>query len=65
MSNPRPKHDAPLDELAAWCIANNHGVWDDGDFPATDDLTNEEAQAAREEYESMADEIENNLQTRT
>jgi len=46
-----------LDELAAWVAANNNGMFDTGDFPATDELDDDEQAAAREEYESMADEI--------
>lgn len=46
-----------LQELAAWVIANNNGFFDTGDFPATDDLDDDEQTAAREEYEGMAEEI--------
>jgi hypothetical protein len=46
-----------LNELAAWVAANNNGMFDTGDFPATDDLDDDEQAAAREEYEGMADEI--------
>jgi len=46
-----------LRELAQWVAANNRGLFDPGEFPAIDDLTDEEELAAREEYEAMADEI--------
>jgi hypothetical protein len=62
MTSPRPKHDASLDDLAQWVIENNNDMFDTGDFPATEGLDDEEAQAARDEYEAMADMIENNLQ---
>jgi hypothetical protein len=40
-----------LRELSDWVARNNHGLFDTGEFPAVDDLTDEE------EYEAMADEI--------
>jgi len=46
-----------LRELADWVAANNRGLFDTGEFPAIDDLTDDEEAAAREEYEAMADEI--------
>lgn len=46
-----------LRELADWVALNNRGLFDIGEFPAVDDLTDEEELAAREEYEAMADEI--------
>jgi hypothetical protein len=46
-----------LRELAAWVTTNNAGLFDSGEFPTVDDLTDDEADAAREEYEAMADEI--------
>jgi hypothetical protein len=46
-----------LRELADWVAKNNNGLFDTGEFPAIDDLTDEEELAAREEYEGMADEI--------
>lgn len=46
-----------LRELAQWVAANNRGLFDPGEFPAIDDLTDEDELAAREEYEAMADEI--------
>lgn len=46
-----------LRELADWVAKNNNGLFDAGEFPAVDDLTDEEEFAAREEYEAMADEI--------
>jgi len=46
-----------LRDLAAWVAANNAGVFDTGEFPAIDDLSDDEEAAAREEYEAMADEI--------
>jgi hypothetical protein len=46
-----------LRELSDWVAANNRGLFDTGEFPAVDDLTDEEEIDAREEYEAMADEI--------
>jgi hypothetical protein len=46
-----------LRELADWVAANNCGLFDPGEFPSVDDLTDDEEAAAREEYESLADEI--------
>jgi hypothetical protein len=46
-----------LRELSDWVARNNHGLFDTGEFPAVDDLTDEEEIDAREEYEAMADEI--------
>jgi hypothetical protein len=46
-----------LRELADWVAKNNNGLFDTGEFPSVDDLTDEEELAAREEYEAMADEI--------
>jgi hypothetical protein len=46
-----------LRELADWVAKNNNGLFDTGEFPAIDDLTDDEEAAAREEYEAMADEI--------
>lgn len=51
-------HTMTLRELADWVAANNAGLFDSGEFPSVDDLDDdEEEQQAREEYESMADEI--------
>jgi len=46
-----------LRELADWVALNNRGLFDPGEFPSVDDLTDDEEAAAREEYEAMADEI--------
>lgn len=46
-----------LRELAAWVSANNEDTFDTGEFPAVDDLSDDEEIMAREEYEAMADEI--------
>ena len=51
-----------LRDLAAWVEQNNadaagEPIFCTGEFPAVDDLTDEEEIAAREEYESMAEEI--------
>ena len=46
-----------LRELSDWVVANNRGMFDPGEFPPVDDLTDEEEAAAREEYESLADQI--------
>ena len=46
-----------LDELAAWVVENNKGMFDTGEFPPTDELDDDEQVAAREEYEGMAYEI--------
>ncbi len=46
-----------LRELADWVAKNNNGLFDPGEFPAVDDLTDEEELAAREEYEAITDEI--------
>ncbi len=46
-----------LRELADWVAKHNHGLFDPGEFPAVDDLTDEEELVAREEYEALADEI--------
>lgn len=46
-----------LRELSDWVAANNRGMFDPGEFPAVDELTDEEEAAAREEYEAMADQI--------
>lgn len=57
----KPEHPAfhlmTLRELSDWVAAHNDGLYDTGEFPAVDDLTDEEEAAAREEYESMADDI--------
>lgn len=50
-------HAMTLRELAAWVAAHNHGAFDSGEFPAIDDLEDDEEAAAREEYEAMADEL--------
>lgn len=50
-------YEMTLNELASWVAANNNGLFDTGDFPATDDLDDDEQKAARDEYEGMADEI--------
>ena len=50
-------HNMTLRELADWVSANNNDLFDTGEFPAIDDLEDEEEVAAREEYESMADDI--------
>ncbi len=46
-----------LRELADWVENNNNGLFDTGEFPSVDDLTDEEELVAREEYEAMADEL--------
>lgn len=46
-----------LRELADWVTANNNDLFDTGEFPAIDDLDDEEETAAREEYESMAEDL--------
>jgi len=46
-----------LRELADWVAKHNNGLFDTGEFPSVDDLTDDEEAAAREEYEAMADEI--------
>jgi hypothetical protein len=46
-----------LRELSDWVWQNNADLFDTGEFPAVDDLTDEEEVAAREEYEGMAAEI--------
>lgn len=46
-----------LRELATWVAANNNGLYDSGEFPAVDDLSDADEIEAREEYEAMADEI--------
>ncbi len=46
-----------LKQLADWVAANNNGTFDTGDFPAIDELNDEEEKTAREEYEAMAEEI--------
>jgi hypothetical protein len=38
-----------LRELADWVAKHNRGLFDAGEFPAVDDLTDEEELAAREE----------------
>ena len=58
----KPFYEMTLRELAAWVEQNNtNAAGDDifctGEFPSVDDLSDEEEQAAREEYESMAEEI--------
>ena len=50
-------HSMTLRELSDWVSANNNGLFDTGEFPAVDDLSDDEEVAAREEYEAMADEI--------
>ena len=50
-------HNMTLRELSDWVAANNNGLFDTGEFPAIDDLNDDEAIAAREEYEAMADDI--------
>lgn len=50
-------HTMTLRELADWVSANNNDLFDTGEFPAIDDLDDDEEVAAREEYESMADDI--------
>lgn len=50
-------HNMTLRELADWVSANNNDLFDTGEFPAIDDLDDDEEVAAREEYESMADDI--------
>jgi hypothetical protein len=50
-------HAMTLRELSDWVVANNNGLFDSGEFPAIDDLDDDEEAAAREEYEAMADEI--------
>jgi hypothetical protein len=46
-----------LRELADWVALNNNGLYDTGEFPAIDDLDDDEEAAAREEYEAIADDI--------
>ena len=46
-----------MQELCDWVAAHNNGLFDSGEFPAVDDLDDDEELAAREEYEGMADEI--------
>ena len=46
-----------LRELAEWVALNNNGLYDTGEFPAIDDLDDDEEAAVREEYEAMADDI--------
>lgn len=46
-----------LRELSDWVVANNRGMFDPGEFPSVDDLADDEEAAAREEYESMADQL--------
>jgi hypothetical protein len=55
-------YEMTLREIAAWVEQNNTSAAGDdifctGEFPSVDDLSDEEEQAAREEYESMAEEI--------
>ena len=50
-------HAMTIGELAAWVAANNNGLFDTGEFPAIDELDDDEEAAAREEYEAMAEEI--------
>ena len=50
-------HNMTLRELADWVSANNNDLFDTGEFPAIDDLNDDEEIAAREEYESMAEDI--------
>ena len=56
MSNPS-FHNMTLRELADWVSAHNNGLFDTGEFPAIDDLEDDEEYTAREEYEAMAEEI--------
>jgi len=46
-----------LQELSDWCWKNNNGLFDTGEFPAVDELDDDELLDARKEYEYMADEI--------
>lgn len=46
-----------LRQLSDWVAANNNGLYDTGEFPAIDDLDDDEEAAAREEYEAMAEDI--------
>ncbi len=46
-----------LRDLADWVAANNNGMYDPGEFPAIDELEDDEEAAAREEYEAMAEDI--------
>lgn len=57
MTNTPATHTMTLAELAAWVTTHNNGMFNAGDFPAIDELTDDEVAAAREEYESMADQI--------
>lgn len=50
-------HAMTIRTLSDWCSANNNGLFDTGEFPGVDDLTDDEETAAREEYESMAHQI--------
>jgi hypothetical protein len=43
--------------LADWVALNNNGLYDTGEFPAIDDLDDDDEAAAREEYEAMAEDI--------
>lgn len=51
-------HKMSLDELASWVLKNNNDVFDTGELPNIhDDMTDEELQEARDEYEGAAIEI--------
>jgi len=50
-------HQMSLRELSDWVCKQNGGLFDAGEFPAVDDLDDDEEAAAREEYEAMAEEI--------
>ncbi len=59
MINFKPFEEMTLRELSDWVVENNHGLFDSGEFPSVDDLTDEEELQAREEYEDMAEQIRN------
>ena len=61
--SPRPKHPVSLEDLAQWVRDNNNDIFDTGDFPAIDDLADDEYLAAIEEYEAIADQIEDAIKS--
>jgi hypothetical protein len=51
-------HSLHIDDLVKWVRDNNRDLFDLSELPSlSDDDTDEELQAAREEYESVAEEI--------
>ena len=55
-SREKPRfYEMTLDELSAWVSKHNHDMFDE--LPSVDELDDEEAEEAREELESMADQI--------